>query len=183
MKGKLTVVLLWVLFVIILAGLLFPAKVGFDDGGTNVYDAVLYDVERRHTMRADLKGYFEGTAVDVLGLNVYDDTLEKSSVFGDIDQITSVSLSTAGGMGPYEVPADELDEIRNWLSSFRFLKSAEDGQMLPGMEFFTITVTYEGGKIYTGPLGTMKTLWGKHYIWGDPIPGAFFRTLGIEPEE
>lgn len=183
MKGKLTVVLLWVLFAIIIAGLLFPVKSGLDDGGTSIYDAVLYDIVCRHTMRADVKGYYEGTAVELLGHTFYDDTLEKTSVFGDIDAIVHVSLSTADGMGPCEAAADELDEIRSWLRSFRFLKSAEGEKPLPGMEFFTITVTYEGGKTYTGPLGTMKTLWGKHYIWGDPIPGAFYRTLGIESEE
>lgn len=183
MKGKLTAVILWVLLAIVLVGLLFPAKAGVDDGGTNIYDAVLYTVEYRHTMRADVKGYFEGTAVEVFGHTFYDDTLEKTSVFGDIDAIVNVSLSTENGIGTCEVPADELDEIKNWLRSFRFLNTVKAEKMLPGMEFFTITITYADGRTYTGPLGMMKTLWGKYYVWGDPIPGAFYRTLGIDSEE
>lgn len=183
-KAKLTKRILLALMLLILVGILFPEKLEADDGGTVYYDALAYDVVKYHGMRHPVTGYWEGTTVNVLGLEVYGDMAEKTSVYGDTDAIVSVSFTTETGRGPFTAANEDLDEIRQWLASFRWLMPVEDDEpLLPGLDFFEITVEYEGGGTYTAPLGIGTLLSARYYIWGGPVPDAFYRTLGITSEE
>lgn len=56
--------------------LLIPVRVPLKDGGTIVYSAVLYRVEKVHGIDIDSAGeggYLEGTIVKILGIEVYND--------------------------------------------------------------------------------------------------------------
>lgn len=55
--------------------LLFPRVYHLKDGGSVVYEAVLYRVEDVHSMKAgdDPNPYWEGMRVEILGIEVYND--------------------------------------------------------------------------------------------------------------
>lgn len=55
---------------------LIPSRMYLEDGGTVVYNAILYQVEDVHRIGAgdDVKDeYLEGTIVRILGIEVYND--------------------------------------------------------------------------------------------------------------
>ena len=55
---------------------LIPRRMHLEDGGTVVYNAILYQVEDVHRIGAeDTSGdeYLEGTIVKILGIEVYND--------------------------------------------------------------------------------------------------------------
>lgn len=71
MRKKITVTAVIVLLLI----MLIPIKMECDDGGTVVYQAVLYGITERHSldMEDGKYGYYIGTEVRVLLFDVYDD--------------------------------------------------------------------------------------------------------------
>lgn len=64
--------------VLTLAVLCIPTKYRITDGGTVVYEAILYRVYRSHSMQADTTDgdntFIVGTIVEILGKTVYDGT-------------------------------------------------------------------------------------------------------------
>ena len=62
--------------------LLVPFPVGYKDGGTVKYRAVLYCVTKQHSIAFDPleqeDGYDIGTAVEILGFEVYNDVEDLS---------------------------------------------------------------------------------------------------------
>ena len=64
--------------VLALAVLCFPVKYRITDGGTVVYEAILYRVYRSHSMQAHTTdgdmAFIVGTIVEILGKEVYDGT-------------------------------------------------------------------------------------------------------------
>lgn len=164
---------------------LIPAIYEADDGGTVWYDAMLYDVYRYHSMRPDVKGYVTGMEVSVLGMDIYDSTLEKTGVFGEVDDIVSVSIGTESGMGPYEIAEEDLPEIRAWLSSFRFTTPVgSDEEPAPGIGFYELNIRYDGvSTVYTVSIDSAYYYAKLYHIEGDPMPDAFYRALGIDSEE
>ena len=78
MKKKRIVVLIAVLAaVVLLAILCIPQRYELSDGGSVVYEAVLYCIEKVHSMQADTPDgqfvFLVGTTVDILGVTVYED--------------------------------------------------------------------------------------------------------------
>lgn len=62
-----------ILFAIVL---LTPIPMHLKDGGTVVYHAILYQVEKVHRLDTESAGeadYLEGTIVKILGIEVYND--------------------------------------------------------------------------------------------------------------
>lgn len=60
--------------VLLAAVLLFPIPVHLKDGGTVVYEAVLYNVQKVHRLNPDPdaeREFLEGTAVEILGFEVF----------------------------------------------------------------------------------------------------------------
>lgn len=66
-----------ILIILLCAALLVPIPVGYKDGGTVEYNAVLYTVRKEHSFAFDgsreLPGYNVGTQVRILFWTVYDD--------------------------------------------------------------------------------------------------------------
>lgn len=58
--------------ILILFVLLCPVKCYYKDGGTVAYKAILYTVYDKHSWVPD--GILEGTVVEILGFEVYNDT-------------------------------------------------------------------------------------------------------------
>ena len=54
--------------------LLIPIPMRLKDGGTVVYRAVLYQVEKVHRLAFEsVDGYVEGTVVEIFGVEIYND--------------------------------------------------------------------------------------------------------------
>lgn len=54
--------------------LLTPIPITLKDGGTIIYTAILYQVEKVHSIvitETDKVGYIEGTIVKILGIEIY----------------------------------------------------------------------------------------------------------------
>lgn len=60
-----------VIIIVICAILLVPIPVGYKDGGTVEYNAILYTVRKVHSLQP--RGYDIGTQVRILFWTVYDD--------------------------------------------------------------------------------------------------------------
>lgn len=61
-----------VISLVIAAMLLVPYPIFYKDGGTVIYDAVLYGITKQHSI-AEGSGYNIGTIVRILWFEVYDD--------------------------------------------------------------------------------------------------------------
>ena len=67
-----------ILVVIILLIMLIPVKMNLNDGGTQIYRAVLYEVVDMHKINPSyfdddsVPMYIEGLQVQILGIKVYD---------------------------------------------------------------------------------------------------------------
>lgn len=76
MKKKRIVLIAVLAAVILLAVVCIPERYELTDGGSVVYKAVLYRIDKWHSMQADtLDGQFVflvGTTVDILGVTVYE---------------------------------------------------------------------------------------------------------------
>lgn len=57
--------------------LLVPFPVRYKDGGTVKYRAALYCVTKRHELVFD-EGYYAGTEIEILGIEVYNDVKPES---------------------------------------------------------------------------------------------------------
>lgn len=62
-----------ILIILLCAALLVPIPVGYKDGGTVEYNAVLYTVRKVHSLADRAPGYDVGTQVRILFWTVYDD--------------------------------------------------------------------------------------------------------------
>ena len=70
MKKKIVIGITILLAVI----LLFPIPMRLKDGGTVVYQAVLYRVEKVHRLALEaVDGYVDGTIVEIFGVEIYND--------------------------------------------------------------------------------------------------------------
>ena len=76
MKKKVVIGICFLLAIV----LLIPMPSHLKDGGTVIYEAILYQVEKVHSLTsteadkdADNDGYTEGTIVRILGIEVYND--------------------------------------------------------------------------------------------------------------
>lgn len=75
MKTKISVKIKTIIVVVICAVLLIPIPVGYKDGGTVEYNAVLWSVRKERSLFVEnrIYGYNIGTIVRVLLWRVYDD--------------------------------------------------------------------------------------------------------------
>ena len=82
----------WILLIAVLIAMLIPMRVQYQDGGTVLYRAVLYRVEKSHAAAVEehRKGFLTAHEVRILFWQVYDDVV---FVPDDIE----TTLSPAGG--------------------------------------------------------------------------------------
>lgn len=62
-----------IIIILICAVLFVPIPVGYKDGGTVEYNAVMYTVRKEHSFADRAPGYNVGTRVRILFWTVYDD--------------------------------------------------------------------------------------------------------------
>ncbi len=61
-----------IIFAVVMAILLIPVPLHLKDGGTVVYQAILYSVSDVHSLNPDKPdGYDDGTIIKILGIEVY----------------------------------------------------------------------------------------------------------------
>lgn len=61
-----------IIFAVVMAILLIPVPLHLKDGGTVVYQAILYSVSDVHSLNPDKPdGYDDGTIIRILGIEVY----------------------------------------------------------------------------------------------------------------
>jgi len=66
-----------IMCIMLVLAMLLPIPMRMKDGGTVVYNAVLYRVEKVHRVSSDVSdGYIDGTVVRILGIEVFN-TVEK----------------------------------------------------------------------------------------------------------
>lgn len=66
----------FVLIILVLVLLIpYPFPIELDDGGTMIYRAVLWSVEKRHRLwqEGDTKGHMVGTVISILSFELYND--------------------------------------------------------------------------------------------------------------
>lgn len=70
-KKKIAIIITAVIFII----LLFPIKNQLRDGGTVIYNAVLYGITKEHSLKIsdEKSGYNIGTRIHILWFEVYND--------------------------------------------------------------------------------------------------------------
>ena len=69
----------FIIAILILAVLLIPIPQQKKDGGSVVYNAILYSVEKVHKFNPDLESeyeFIEGTIVKILGIEVFNNVVE-----------------------------------------------------------------------------------------------------------
>lgn len=66
-----------VILILVILAMLIPVQCGLDDGGTVIYDAVLWQLEKQHQMwrEGDVRGYNIGTIFSVLSFEIYNDVV------------------------------------------------------------------------------------------------------------
>jgi len=63
--------------IIIVVILLFPIRTVYQDGGSIEYKSILYKITELHKLDIDSKtGYFTGKTIEIVGIKVFDNTLE-----------------------------------------------------------------------------------------------------------
>ncbi len=72
MKKKTIII---VSIVIVAMILLVPIPMRLKDGGSVKYSALLYSVTDVHRMSSAMEGYEEGTIIEILGLEVYNNVI------------------------------------------------------------------------------------------------------------
>ena len=72
-RGKLIKIIL----IVIVALLLIPHRYGVDDGGSYGYEAVLWQLEKHHSMwtEEEVFGYKNGTIFSIFWIEVYNDVV------------------------------------------------------------------------------------------------------------
>lgn len=73
MKTKTSKRLIIIATIVLFIVLLFPIPKYYKDGGTVEYSAILYSVEKAHSISVECDGYNIGTRVRILFWVVYDD--------------------------------------------------------------------------------------------------------------
>ena len=75
MKKSIKVTIIIAIIMLVLAFLLIPQKSTYQDGGTEIYRALLYTIKKPY----DLIDGPKGTIVEILGFTVYNDTEPKTT--------------------------------------------------------------------------------------------------------
>ena len=122
---------------IVVALVLFiPIPMRLKDGGSVVYQAVLYSVKDVHSLNPDMESgapYKEGVVIKVLGVKIFDNVHDATS--GDDleldEEIESITVEYHGGgqIKKWSVSKELIDDMTEWVSDLDYKKvSFKDGE-------------------------------------------------------
>lgn len=128
-KSKNYIIVIAVL--IILAILLIPRPRYLNDGGTVEYKAVLYNITKLHKLNDySPTGYDEGTKIEILGIEVYNDIIENIEPV-EVNKIENVTMTIKEGTltntGATVVITDTNATKHTFDSEYRIDKKVNDG--------------------------------------------------------
>ena len=149
--------------VLALAVLCFPTKYRITDGGTVVYEAILYRVYRSHSMQAETTdgktAFTVGTIVEILGKEVYDGTyLEAGSeplpTFRPGETAALYVRDPSGTVHTCHYAGDGMNGIElDHTLRFRAEKNGCIVDYNDGHQGYDIWVTLKVGEEYTARIG------------------------------
>ena len=125
MKKK---IVIYVAIVVVLI-LLIPIPMRLKDGGSVVYQAVLYSVKDVHSLNPDMESgasYKEGIVIKVLGVKIFDNVHDVyAAVDLDLDEnIDSIIVEYHGGgqIKKWSVSEELIDDMTDWVSGLDYKK-------------------------------------------------------------
>ena len=149
--------------VLTLAALCFPNIYEIEDGGTVVYEAILYKVYRSHSMQADTTdgdmAFIVGTIVEIFGKTVYENTyLEDGSgplpTFRPGETAALYVRDPSGTVHTYHYKGQGLNKIE--LDHTLWFRAEKNGCILDyndGHRGYDIWVTLKVGEEYAARIG------------------------------
>lgn len=113
MKKKIILIIVFIIMLI----LLIPIPIKLRDGGSTEYRALLYTVTRYNKLDESKEtGFVNGTKIEILGFEVYDNTLENFENQDNVDtEIYSDDLSVALTL------EDEIQNNTIWCGTFQLI--------------------------------------------------------------
>ena len=132
MKNK--IIMCCAIFVMLV--LFIPIPMRLKDGGSVVYQAVLYSVKDVHSLNPDMESgapYKEGIVIKVLGVKIFDNVHDVyAAVDLDLDaNIDSIIVEYHGGgqIKKWSVSEELIDDMTEWVSVLDYKKvSFKDGE-------------------------------------------------------
>ena len=125
MKKKIVICIAIVVVLI----LLIPIPMRLKDGGSVVYQAVLYSVKDVHSLNPDMESgapYKEGVVIKVLGVKIFDNVHDVyAAVDLDLDEnIDSIIVEYHGGgqIKKWSVSEELIDDMTDWVSGLDYKK-------------------------------------------------------------
>lgn len=162
-KKKIIVWIAVAAVVLTLAVLCFPSKYEIMDGGSVVYEAILYRVYRSHSLQAKTTdgdmAFSVGTIVKILGKEVYDGTcLEAGSeplpTFRPGETAALYVRDSSGTVHTYHYEGDGMNRIE--LDHSLLFRAEKNGCILEyndGHKGYNIWVTLKVGEEYAARIG------------------------------
>ncbi len=159
-------ILIWIAVaavVLTLAVLCFPTKYVIPDGGTVVYEAILYRVYRSHSIEAHTTdgdmAFLVGTIVEILGKKVYDGTcLEAGSeplpTFRPGETAALYVRDPSGAVHTYHYEGYGMNSIE--LDHTMWFRAEKNGCIVDynnGHQGYDIWVTLKVGEEYAARIG------------------------------
>lgn len=109
--------------------LLIPIPMRLKDGGSVVYQAVLYSVKDVHSLNPDMESgapYKEGIVIKVLGVKIFDNVHDATATTDlKLDEnIESITVEYMGGgqVKKWSVSEDLIDDMIEWVSDLDYKK-------------------------------------------------------------
>ena len=115
--------------VVVALVLLIPIPMRLKDGGSVVYQAILYSVKDVHSLNPDMESgapYKEGIVIKVLGVKIFDHVYDAYTTH-DLElneNIESITVEYHGGgkIKKWSVSEDLIDDMTEWVSDLDYKK-------------------------------------------------------------
>ena len=113
--------------VVVALVLLIPIPMRLKDGGSVVYQAVLYSLKDVHSLNLDMESgasYKEGIVIKVLGVNIFDNVHDATADLKLDENIESITVEYMGGgqIKKWSVSGDLIDDMTEWVSDLDYKK-------------------------------------------------------------
>ncbi|MBQ6235678.1 MAG: hypothetical protein IJK54_07135 [Clostridia bacterium] len=185
-KKKIIVWIAVAAVVLTLAVLCIPTRYQYKDGGTVVYEAILFKVYRSHSIEAHTTdghvAFLVGTIVEILGKKVYDGTyLEAGSeplpTFRPGETAALYVRDPSGTVHTYHYKGQGMNKID--LDHTLWFRAEKNGCILDyndGHQGYDIWVTLKVGEVYAARIGDEPDLTEYRLYFaadGAPLPAGW----------
>lgn len=109
--------------------------------------------------------------------------VEKNQTVFDTKNIKSVSFFTHRDETCVAVDSEHLDEIIQWLGSFRIDERVVGNVLEPGSDFINVRIEYDDGAVVENGMTSVTVNGDIYYMTSDPAPDCYFDVFSDETEE